>query len=411
MPEAAHLPRPAHEHGLAVEPGASARDHLPTHTGVAKLHALTGLRFVAAAMIVVHHSRGAFGFAARGKQNWPLEAGVSFFFVLSGFILMHVYPALDRPGAVRRFFAARIARVWPAHFLTFLIALGLGYGWPPSGGAGLASTTAVAVFNAAMWHAIVPLKAYFFSFNSVSWSISTEFFFYAAFPFLVRRFVQTWRWKLAGAYLVVSAVIAFCTWRQIPAFSAANLFEVNRAGMLYVSPVSRVAEFVLGMTAALFWKQKFAARSLSPGVATGVEISCVALCLLCLQALSHEARVMEIFGSYLAVYLRHAGTAPVFAALIVIFACGRGWLSRLVATPAFVLLGEISFSVYLLHQILLGLFAEGRIAARTGIDGWPLFAIFWLVLLATAWAMWRWIERPARSLLLSVAAPRGGRLQ
>jgi peptidoglycan/LPS O-acetylase OafA/YrhL len=56
---------------------------------------------------------------------WPLVQGVSFFFVLSGFILTYVYPSLDAPGAVRRFLVARVARIWPAHLATLLLAVWL----------------------------------------------------------------------------------------------------------------------------------------------------------------------------------------------------------------------------------------------------------------------------------------------
>ncbi|MFN8633500.1 MAG: hypothetical protein U0893_06560 [Chloroflexota bacterium] len=53
-------------------------------------------------------------------------------------------------------------------------------------------------------------------------------------------------------------------------------------------------------------------------------------------------------------WLAHSGSAaPGFAAVILTVALGRGALARLRAVPALVLLGEISYSVYLLHQILL----------------------------------------------------------
>jgi peptidoglycan/LPS O-acetylase OafA/YrhL len=85
----------------------------------ARLSALTTLRFIAASGIVLHHLRGPLlpndAFAA-----WPLDNAVSFFFVLSGFILAYTYPKLERPGAVRDFFVARIARIWPVHLVAAL---------------------------------------------------------------------------------------------------------------------------------------------------------------------------------------------------------------------------------------------------------------------------------------------------
>jgi len=60
-----------------------------------KLNSLTSMRFVAAAMIVVHHSRGNFGIPLDAGGRFLLDQAVSFFFVLSGFILTYVYPRLD----------------------------------------------------------------------------------------------------------------------------------------------------------------------------------------------------------------------------------------------------------------------------------------------------------------------------
>src|SRR5882762_3313186 len=90
-----------------------------TLTQTRKLDALTTLRFFAAAMIVVHHSRGNFGIPSDWAVHLPLDQGVSFFFVLSGFILVYVYPRLDTWDARRKFWLARFARIWPAHITAF----------------------------------------------------------------------------------------------------------------------------------------------------------------------------------------------------------------------------------------------------------------------------------------------------
>ena len=68
-----------------------------------KLDVFTSLRFFAAVMIVVYHSNGLFGFS---KDRIPILEwcqGVSFFFVLSGFILAYVYPKLETWSVIRQF--------------------------------------------------------------------------------------------------------------------------------------------------------------------------------------------------------------------------------------------------------------------------------------------------------------------
>src|SRR6476620_1599615 len=139
-----------------------------------KLDSLTALRFIAAAAIVVHHSADNFGFSAQPGGRFLLGQAVSFFFVLSGFILTYVYPRLDSRTARRRFWLARFARVWPAHFAAFVV-LWLVLQRPQRFPTGV-STWWLGLLNVMLVHAWVPVWNVFFSFNAVSWSISTEVF-------------------------------------------------------------------------------------------------------------------------------------------------------------------------------------------------------------------------------------------
>jgi peptidoglycan/LPS O-acetylase OafA/YrhL len=104
---------------------------------------------------------------------------VSFFFVLSGFILSHAYSELDVKHGLRSFFAARFSRLYPAHLFTALVAMFL---FSPIGSAYDLIRSAV---NLSMLQSMIPLLPWHYSLNAVSWSISTEFFFYALFPFIL----------------------------------------------------------------------------------------------------------------------------------------------------------------------------------------------------------------------------------
>lgn len=80
-----------------------------------KLDALTGLRFLAAAMILIHHSPFHIPVPAIAYDH-----GVSFFFVLSGFILAYVHPTIGSMQEVKAFLWNRVARIWPAHLVTLM---------------------------------------------------------------------------------------------------------------------------------------------------------------------------------------------------------------------------------------------------------------------------------------------------
>lgn len=86
-----------------------------------QLRALTGLRFIAAFAIVIHHSRGLF-FTPEALAPYPLDIGVSLFFVLSGFILTYVHPKLPTRHDIYRFYIARFARIWPVHLASLALA-------------------------------------------------------------------------------------------------------------------------------------------------------------------------------------------------------------------------------------------------------------------------------------------------
>jgi peptidoglycan/LPS O-acetylase OafA/YrhL len=137
----------------------------PSHGAKAeRLDALTGLRFVAAFAIVLHHSRNILPGVI--PPGWPLDHGVSFFFVLSGFILTHVYPSLQDRTAVAQFFVARIARIWPAHVVAMLLVIAVfGVSFVAQSG------TLPTIANVLLLHAWVPLPKYFFGYNAPSWSI------------------------------------------------------------------------------------------------------------------------------------------------------------------------------------------------------------------------------------------------
>jgi peptidoglycan/LPS O-acetylase OafA/YrhL len=117
-----------------------------------RLDALTSLRF----FIVIYHSANLFGLSLNSGNYFALGQAVSFFFVLSGFILAYVYPKLENWSQISRFWCARIARIWPVLLASFFLA----YWLLP---AGWDSTIVLA--NILMIHAWIPFPKYFFSYN------------------------------------------------------------------------------------------------------------------------------------------------------------------------------------------------------------------------------------------------------
>ena len=172
-----------------------------------RLDTLTALRFVAALGVLVHH--GVLQFV--GTQPATALAGVGrygvdFFFLLSGFVLTWS----NRPGqSPARFYWLRFSRVWPLHFATFLLAaLVIG-----------AAPWTTAVLNVVLLQSWVPNAEIFGAFNTPSWTLSDEAFFYLCFPFLLPLIQRLRSWWLLGvcaaAWLVQAAIpviVHFVPW-------------------------------------------------------------------------------------------------------------------------------------------------------------------------------------------------------
>jgi len=145
-----------------------------------------------------------------------------------------------------KFYTSRFARIWPAHIFTMVLVMVLitSEQWV----LGSPNAWLIGVMNASLLQSIVPVPAYYFSFNGVAWSISTEAFFYLAFPFLIVSISSTWRLKAFG----LLALGLFCTYladRYFVYYSPEALTSYTGHGISYISPLGRIQEFFIGILA------------------------------------------------------------------------------------------------------------------------------------------------------------------
>ena len=356
-----------------------------------RLDALTSLRFFAAMMIVLLHTQEGFGF---GPSAFNLQQGVSFFYVLSGFILTLVYPRLSGWAAVRAFWRARFARVWPGYVLALFAGAWLvGYRWQPD--------TAAAYL--AMVQSWIPLPRYFFAYNPVGWSVATEWFFYLAFPLLVLDFERTWKRKLALSLALVALLVALC--QAIPMSTSQEVWQgreqwvPNQNGLMYIHPLARLFEFVLGMCVALAWRRRGAPRPRSLAAATALELAVLALCAgSMLLSIATREWAEATWGFAIWRWQFACGSAPAFAALVYVVACGEGWVARALAWRPLVVGGEISYSIYLLHGLLF-LAYQARAWPAAPPSGAVAYATYIGVVWLASYVAWRCVEMPARRLI------------
>lgn len=358
-----------------------------------KIETLTSLRFIAAFMIIMLHSNGTF-FLYDPIGYFNLDHGVSLFFVLSGFILTYVYPQLKKQD-VPLFIKARFARLWPTHAASLLLLLALMHTQvqPWNNGFYMVITTAMV----SSW---IPIEKCFFTINAPSWSLSTEFFFYLCFPFLIYKLARTWHIKLLATLAITVGIIYICNWIKLPI----KADGIDGFALVCAHPLSRLSEFVMGMCTALFFN-KYQHRIKLPLIpATIVELLAVTLFVYSLRnALYWYHDLFGIMPQTLAsVWVTISGGCGIFISLLILcLAFQQGLVSRVMRVRPLILLGEISYSLYLIHYTFLSYFNAYKPWFVSHYSPVQIYATFWIVILSTAYLMWRFVEVPARRFIMS----------
>lgn len=372
------------------------------HT-IPPLRALTGLRFVAAAYVVLFHVAQPL---ARGGPAWVrtlLGGGyvaVGLFFVLSGFILVWAYQHhdLSRPAARRRFWVARLARIYPVYLLG--LALALPYfvemvALRPDWGVAAGLRTAAATLS--LTQAWSPTSAC--QWNCPGWSLSAEAFFYLLFPLLV---VATARWGTrrllaALALLWAAALAAPVAYTLLDPDALGGAQAGSQATWLVVlkfNPLLRLPEFAIGVLVGQLvvrWQRLPATRDrlrrLGPWLSGGAAVT---------------LGVVLATGGRLPFALLHNGLlAPAFALLVVGLGAGGGALARLLGSRPLHALGEASYALYILH-VPVYLWSLHRLPfIELGLPhGWPGVALYLVLVTLLSVAVRQRVEEPARRWLL-----------
>ncbi len=348
-----------------------------------RLDSLTGLRFFAAWMVVVHHFSN-FAILPFAWRYYGFGAtGVTFFFVLSGFVLTWSFVPSDTPP---RFYWRRFARIWPLHAVTTLMSLpvfysmrDVPYDW-----------TAI-LLSFLLLHAWVPSPGTYFAGNPASWSLSCELFFYALHPFVVRHALALKVIGLSAVTLAISAAV-FIVARWSPEW-----FSLRIVGwLLYISPLFRVAEFLLGVALAAAMKRGFR-----------VPIGVIPAALLVAAWFHIEYQVSpQRFGTELRVLTANA-TYVVLPLLFATLIAATAQLDfdgarSLLRSKAMVLLGQWSYALYLIHAAIIYALIEW-----IGVRPFGNVNVLWFVLVsalcvAASGVLYHVIEHPVEQWLRAI---------
>lgn len=341
-----------------------------------RIEQLTFTRFVAAIAIVVYHfGMDLYPFNSKAVSVLFEQAfiGVSYFFILSGFVMIIAYgnrKVID----IRQFYLNRFARIYPAYILALILVLAylvIRNREIPVLSLGLD------IFVMQSWFPPHPLAI-----NPPGWSLTVEFFFYAIFPFLFNLFYS----KLSFGRIVFWVLLI---WASTQIFFNIMVNSSFYEGLpskshdfLFYFPIMHLNEFLVGNLGGLLYLR---IRNNAVKFKDGFIIILLAVIILLLR--------FPLNLNY------HDGLlAIVFLPFIVILALSNGRISSLFNRKPLVFLGEISFGIYIL-QIPVFQWIRG-ILILAGIDNeYVLFYLCLSSLVLFSGLSYIYLEKPLRDAI------------
>lgn len=354
--------------------------------------ALDSLRGVAALGVALFHIQSVSPLTANPVAlNGRLF--VDFFFVLSGFVIAAAYgEKLSGGFSPLRFMALRLGRVYPLHLVMVLAYLALEFAvaaWGIGGREAFTGTHSPARLAEALtltqaWH---PDPSNFY--NGQSWSISVEVILYLLAALLFRLTGRAWMLFLPLALAAIMLVGA--QWNE-PVVTGSIL--------------RGVAGFGIGTACHAAWRRGLIAV---PGGHAGTLVESVALAIVIVLFVTHPGG-LERYGAMI------AG----FAVVVFVFAHEAGMVSRTILHSRFaVLLGTMSYSLYMVHGMVIGRMTDliewtapafgwhplivthsGTIRIERLVAPEPWSSLIVVLMLGTTIAVslltWRFVEEPCR---------------
>lgn len=352
-----------------------------------RIEQLTFTRYIAALTVVFFHY-GSSVFPANLPLIKPvLAAGpiaVSYFYVLSGFIMAIAYyrPQSKQPFDTKRYWVARLARIYPVYLLALLLMMAAKFK-----GAGSDLTTVT--LSVSMLQAWIP--GFPLTLNAPGWSLSVEAFFYLLFPLLIlgiQRRSLLWLTLVTLSLWLLTQLVH--TWLlNSPAYQAFSPLH----DFIYYNPLMHVNTFLIGFLAGVWLQQGNGAWLHQP---TFNHMALIMVSLAIVGTLGSREALMT--ATHVHFDYTNGLIAPLFIGLILLLALNTSSLKDILQHPWLILLGEASFSLYILQKPLHGIY-EKLMPAWIAPDSALHFYLFIILLTGIALFSYWFFETPLRRFI------------
>lgn len=341
--------------------------------------ALTGLRAIAAYMVYIVHynlfNASVFGQYIFNFFN-EFQAGVTVFFVLSGFLIAYRYFD-EKELNLKRYFVNRIARIYPMYFII---------------------TTAFFIYKNSytindFWlylSNITFIKGFFnsivFSGIGQGWTLSVEESFYLFAPII---FIVLRKYRLALIWLplvfISTGILLVKIFQGIDFYGFMNSFSF----MFEMTFFGRCFEFFVGIALAMFIKKhldKFKTK-----YATYFGVLFLVICIFCISLTkgSSFSGMDSIEGKIInSVFLPLFGLAPLIWGLTT----EKTLISKILETKLFTLLGKSSYVFYLIHLGVFGAFVSNSLHN---------YLLTFFIINVVSILLYKYLEEPLNNLVKS----------
>jgi len=339
----------------------------------AHLPALTGVRFLLALWVILHHLTNPGQALESFARSLPLACcalirggylAVTTFFVLSGLVLSRSYASTCwNSRSVLRYGLGRVARVYPVYLLSLAVmAPFIAADRTPS----KAPLVAAHGLLVQAWLGRIPVN-----WNTPAWSLSCEMFFYMAFP-LAAVFFQRASWRKT----IALAAAACCLTRVLWAVGVSD----------DIKPLIHLADFLMGIAAACAYDLLL--RRPKPPAGAWLYVPGAALAMALIAYPQVLPRAVDL----------NTALRPLNGLLLVGFALRGGLAARALASPVAVYLGKSSYAMYILHVPIMWWYLRWSREFSA--------VIYIVAVIAISALVYGFIEEPANRYLRRLSAVR-----
>ncbi|MCF6190103.1 MAG: acyltransferase [Cocleimonas sp.] len=354
-----------------------------------QLDQITFTRFIAALTVVFfHYGQNIFpanvSFLFENVTAGPIAVG--YFYVLSGFIMAIAYYKPDKSNqkaiSKKKYWLARFARIYPVYLLALLLIVGAKY-------KDLTQNWETLPLHLLLLQSWVP--GYPITLNTPGWSLSVEAFFYLCFPFLL-----IWVYKAGTKPLAIFTVVLWIVTQVIlltQLNSSSYAPKTDLHDLIYYYPLMHLNSFVAGLLVGIYLKRN--SNKIQANNNTLWLILSFALIFLLIWSRPY---LESLLGFKIA--FTNGLLAPAFLWFIVLLARHKGMFTKVFSYSWLVLLGEASYSLYILQKPVHGIY-DKIVVPRISLSETLHFYIFLILLVVISLLSFKYFETPLRKYLRS----------